>query len=242
MENDETNTAAADPGPVTTPENTPPGFAGASTADDVADQIQGGGTWEAPADPAPAPTEDPATQIQANVDTLAPVRAPELVDVSADGPQTIAADNGSVTFGAEIPGGAAALAGGVIGGTSPSSPTADARTLARETLQELALVERAISEMEARKSALRDDLAAQLERFGPDADDQRLVTPFGSASLSDAPRRVKIFGTIPNDYMKSVPDEKKIGDSLRAGNVVNGAELSNGGSKVVRVTWPKSES
>lgn len=164
-----------------------------------------------------------------------------LIDHTTPGAQTLdGGDGSSLKLGAEIP-----MRGVALPDLDQSNAAAsDPRDVARNALQELAGVESEIGRLGGRKEELRRQIAVALAAFGPDADDQKLTTPFGSVSLNDAPRRVKITNEsdVPSNFKKLVIDEKKVGDALRAGNVVKGAELTNGGDKVVRVTWPKSES
>lgn len=163
-----------------------------------------------------------------------------LIDHTSDGNQTLEADGNVLRLGAEIPMRGISLPDLDQPAQSPAKQ--DPRVTAREALSELAAVEAHIESFETRKRELRKTLAIALAEFGPEAEDQKLVTPFGSASLNDAPRRARITNesAVPSEFKKFVVDEKKIGDALRAGDVVAGAELSNGGDKVVRVTWPKS--
>jgi hypothetical protein len=202
--------------------------------------------------------EDKVTGSVVRMPGFQPARTADDVAAALDGgsPGAVGGQHGErgsirIVYGAGGSAGAVeAIAGADNSAVGQSNPDMDAPARAREglspkaearaLLSELEGVENTLDALEERKADIRKQLAKALAAIGPDPDDQKIVTPFGSASLSDGARRVKIIGPIPTFYLKTVPDEKKIGDALRAGEIVHGAELSNGGEKVVRVTWPKS--
>lgn len=231
------------------------GFRPAQDAEQVADRLDvGNGAGQEAVDGSSSITPERSVGIVGdgndpgaapNSDTVTPAHAGEasadLIDTTTVGQKTIASSEGSITLGAEIPGGVGALLG-ATNLTQQNTPML-ASGRAKAILGSLATVESDLAMLERQKEDLRKDLQSALMDISPDLDEQKIVTPFGSASVMAGARRVKILNAsaIPADLMKTVPDEKKIGDALRDGNVVNGAELGNGGAYTVRVTWPKKE-
>lgn len=90
-----------------------------------------------------------------------------------------------------------------------------------------------IDAREARHKGRREVIRRIISRLMAAAEMQTISVPNGTASLSATPRSVQIVdeGLLPDNFMriKKEPNKTLIGQTLKAGEDVPGAQLSNGG-------------